>query len=139
MNLRTKVGEPSARQLLERWQQAQRVLEEMSEYVIKNRFYMGSWGWRTECGTVACLAGHCGMDPWFRQRGFIFKPRPLGTGRGPPVWGLVNAFPAQLPRQFFGDRGTENVLLQTSAWHEETLASVKREIAWLKWIGAKPR
>jgi hypothetical protein len=31
---------------------------------------MSQWGKLTDCGTVACAAGTCGLDPWFRARGF---------------------------------------------------------------------
>jgi hypothetical protein len=32
---------------------------------------MHTFGEQTDCGTIACAAGHCAMDPWFRKRGFI--------------------------------------------------------------------
>src|SRR5260370_6670727 len=57
-------------QYIERWEQALRVLESMTEHERRLHFDMTSWGKQTHCGTVACLAGHCSLDLWFRERGF---------------------------------------------------------------------
>jgi polyhydroxyalkanoate synthesis regulator phasin len=58
---------------LERWTQALRVLKELLRHVRTKHWNMSHWGIQTECGTVACAAGHCGMDPWFRKRGLKLK------------------------------------------------------------------
>jgi hypothetical protein len=34
---------------------------------------MSQWGYKNDCGTIACAAGHCSFDPWFRRRGFKGK------------------------------------------------------------------
>lgn len=52
---------------VESWEQALRVLQQMTPHERKNHFDMRSWGHRTDCGTVACLAGHCYLDPWFQK------------------------------------------------------------------------
>ena len=35
----------------------------------KKNWDMSIWGGKTECGTVACLAGHAAMAPWFKRQG----------------------------------------------------------------------
>jgi hypothetical protein len=59
----------SPEERIERWEQAVRVLEGLDEHTRTQHWDMGVWGRRTPCGTVACAAGHCGLDPWFRERG----------------------------------------------------------------------
>jgi hypothetical protein len=59
-----------ARQQIERWQNVERVLHKMPEHERQKHWDMATWGEKTACGTVACAAGHCGLDPWFRRRGF---------------------------------------------------------------------
>lgn len=56
--------------LIERWSNVERVLESMPEHERREHWNMATWGEKTDCGTVACAAGHCGLDPWFRRRGF---------------------------------------------------------------------
>lgn len=55
--------------LIERWEQTLRVLENLSEHERRHHFDMGTWASKTKCGTVACIAGHCAMDPWFNGQG----------------------------------------------------------------------
>lgn len=54
---------------IERWEHAYSVLKKMSPHDRREHWDMGNWGVLTECGTVACAAGQCGLDPWFRKRG----------------------------------------------------------------------
>lgn len=56
-------------QRIERWEQCLRVLESMPEHERLNHWNMARWGIKTECGTVACAAGHCALDPWFINQG----------------------------------------------------------------------
>jgi hypothetical protein len=56
--------------LLDRWLNVERVLDSMPQHERQKHWSMGTWGEKTDCGTVACAAGHCGLDPWFRRRGF---------------------------------------------------------------------
>lgn len=56
--------------LIERWQNVLRVLENLSPHERRNHWDMATFGMQTDCGTVACAAGHCSLDPWFRRRGF---------------------------------------------------------------------
>lgn len=57
-------------ELIERWRNVHRVLNAMPEHERQKHWDMSIWGKQTECGTVACAAGHCGLDAWFRERGF---------------------------------------------------------------------
>lgn len=61
---------------IERWENVLRVLRALTPHQRRKHWDMGSFGQRTDCGTVACAAGHCGLDPWFTRRGFkmIFRP-----------------------------------------------------------------
>lgn len=38
-----------------------------------SRFDMGRFASFTTCGTIACIAGHCAMDPWFNTQGFTLR------------------------------------------------------------------
>jgi hypothetical protein len=53
-----------------RWEQAIRVLESLKPHERRKHFDMSVWGKKTPCGTIACAAGYCGLDRWFRKNGF---------------------------------------------------------------------
>jgi hypothetical protein len=55
---------------IERWENVLRVLRAMTPHERRKHFKMDTWGDKTECGTIACAAGRCGLDPYFRKRGF---------------------------------------------------------------------
>lgn len=57
-------------QIIERWENVLRVLTSMTRHERNRHFEMIDWGRKTSCGTIACAAGHCSLDPWFRRRGF---------------------------------------------------------------------
>jgi hypothetical protein len=57
-------------QKLKRWENVLRVLRALTPHQRRKHWDMSTWGVKTECGTVACAAGHCGLDPWFRKQGF---------------------------------------------------------------------
>ena len=59
---------------LARWENARRVLRELTPHQRQKHWDMQVWGVEEDCGTIACAAGHCGMDPWFQRRGFTLKP-----------------------------------------------------------------
>lgn len=61
---------------IERWEQAKRVLKGLTPHERRQHFDMSVFGERTSCGTVACAAGHCGLDPWFNRRGLVMEFRP---------------------------------------------------------------
>lgn len=54
---------------IERFQQALRVMERLSA-TERDNFDIGVIARRTETGISACIAGHCGLDPWFQGQGF---------------------------------------------------------------------
>lgn len=66
----TKQSAHNANPLIERWVNVERVLDAMPEHERQHHWDMSTWGKKTTCGTVACAAGTCGLDPWFRERGF---------------------------------------------------------------------
>lgn len=77
-------------QRIERVENLLRVLRALTPHERKKHFDMGTWGAKTQCGTVACAAGWAGMDPWFKRRGFVMLP---------DTW---DCFPKMSPYQFFG-------------------------------------
>ena len=91
----------SQEEQIERWQQVTRVLQNLSQHEKRHHFDMGIWGRKTDCGTVACAAGHCGLDSWFRRRGFALYL----TGRN-----RTRRFD---PRGFFGEDGCFEIFLDT--------------------------
>ena len=62
------------REKIERWENVLRVLRGLSRHERKKHFSMANWGVKTACGTVACAAGFCGLDPWFKRRGLKLIP-----------------------------------------------------------------
>ncbi len=88
---------------IERWENVKRVLSGLDEHEREKHWSMAVWGTKNDCGTIACAAGHCGLDPWFRERGF-----------------KLDFFPnSDLPRignvdRFFGVRGTGRIFLNTN-------------------------
>lgn len=112
---------------IERWEQALRVLEGLSAHEREYHFNMGIWGKETPCGTVACLAGHCSLDPWFQSRGFTseFKVNVTDGIR-------YMSFPAARPEEFFGDRGEDDIFTGPYREYDEVVQAVKEHIAYLK-------
>lgn len=109
---------------IERWEQALRVLENMTEHERLHHFDMSFWAKRTACGTVACLAGHCSFDPWFRERGFIGE---IGDTLDSDI-----EFKGQQPAVFFGRRGYEAVFMAGGADYDDVVETVREQIEYLK-------
>lgn len=65
--------ECSQREKVARWLNVLRVLRALTPHQRRKHWNMAIFGEQTECGTVACAAGHCEADPWFRRRGFKGK------------------------------------------------------------------
>jgi hypothetical protein len=57
----------------ERLQQAKRVLLGLSEQQRAANFDINIYARRSDHGVIACIAGHCGLDPWFQERGFVTR------------------------------------------------------------------
>lgn len=56
---------------IERLQQAKRVLLTLSDQQRMANFNMDIFAKQSDQGVIACIAGHCGLDPWFQERGFV--------------------------------------------------------------------
>ena len=95
-------GDLSKAEKIERWKQAVRVLEGLSPHEKRRHFNMRVWGEKTDCGTVACAAGHCGLDTWFRRRGLSLD---AGAFDGGPKF---NA------EEFFGREGFWRIFMNVS-------------------------
>ena len=59
----------------ERLQQAKRVIEGLPEHQREKLFDIAVFAVESEWGTIACIAGHCGLDPWFQELGFFTDTR----------------------------------------------------------------
>jgi hypothetical protein len=46
-------------------------MQGLSERQRQQNFNVKVYAVRSDDGVVACIAGHCGLDPWFQGRGFI--------------------------------------------------------------------
>lgn len=95
-------------ELVERWNNVERVLSAMPEHERQHHWDMGTWGEVNDCGTIACAAGHCGLDPWFRDRGFTLNFRD-GDAHISSVEG------------FFGLVGSQRIFLDTKKRPVETV------------------
>jgi len=86
----------SPKERLKRWQQVQRVMEGLTRHERKHHFNIHHWIQYTDCGTVACIAGHCGLDPWFRKRGLItsmeMSKKVLSFFGAYGYWGIFSNF-----------------------------------------------
>jgi hypothetical protein len=99
--------------LIERWTNVERVLDAMPEHERQRHWNMGTWGEINDCGTIACAAGHCGLDPWFRERGFT-----LNFCGGQSEISNVESF--------FGLEGTSRIFHNTTQRSVETVANEVR-------------
>jgi hypothetical protein len=84
---------------IERLEQLIRVLRGLSPHERRKHWDMSSWGYKSDCGTVACAAGHAGMDPWFTRRGFRLFPAEYD--------GMAGALSIDV-EDFFGDPNDED-------------------------------
>lgn len=119
--------------IVERWENALRVLQQMTTHERRRHFNMGSWGQKTECGTIACLAGHCSIDPWFKHRGFTSAFEKITKNHPPQL-----CFTGQEPEIFFGHGGYNAIFLNCCATFTEVVRDVKKHIKWLK-CGGDPQ
>lgn len=96
-------GEITPEARVERWENVLRVLKAMPQHEREKHWDMGLWGDRNACGTVACAAGHCGLDPWFRARGFRLDFRKSLVIED--YW--IESLNGTQVIEFFGSDGTE--------------------------------
>jgi hypothetical protein len=97
-------------QQVERWENVLRVLRALTPHERREHWNMARWGVETDCGTVACAAGHCGLDTWFRRRGLILEPAAgvFGSFRGFKDGGGM-AGGAVATQAFFGHTGCRSI------------------------------
>lgn len=126
--------EVSREVLVERWENCLRVLQNLTPHQRRKHWRMSTWGMVTGCGTVACAAGHCALDPWFQRRGLKMKiivrhDEELGDS-------LHAELDDGLVPIFFGDRGTNNIFYDTT---HRSVGTVIREVkAHIKWLQEAP-
>lgn len=108
---------------IERYEQAYRVLQQLPPKARRELFDMSTWGEKTECGTVACAGGHCGMDPWFMKKGLVL----FGTDE-------TNITPNfdQKVKEFFGDSGFDDIFTGPSDTVAQVQAAIRRKIKALR-------
>ena len=89
-----------------RWENVLRVLRSLTPHERRKHWDMANWGIKTDCGTIACAAGHCALDPWFKRRGLYLKfKRSLYLADEGAEYAQI--YPD--PTVFFGSEGTENI------------------------------
>jgi hypothetical protein len=86
-------------QRIERWENVLRVLRALTPHERREHWSMGTFGYADKCGTVACAAGHCGMDAWFRRRNFRMDIRADGGSDISDVY------------DFFGQDGAHEIFM----------------------------
>lgn len=74
----------------ERLLQAKRVLQGLTDQERVEDFCIGVYALASDTGVRACIAGLCGFDPWFQERGFITTETDSGGQVSMP------------PEEFFG-------------------------------------
>lgn len=108
--------------LIERWSQCHRVLDAMTAQERQSNWDMSTWGRITECGTVHCAAGRCGLDPWFRDRGFKMDFDKHGEAEITDVC------------QFFGNEGSREIFMNSN---QRSVDRVIEEVnAYLSFLNA---
>lgn len=126
---------PTKRQLIARWTHLVRVLNGLSWHERRKHFDMGAWGYKNDCGTVACAAGHCGLDPWFQQRGLKLRfSKVREEDRGDVYHETTHIGRLSMGAEdFFGATGTNDILTNTTYRPVSTvIAEAKQHISWLK-------
>jgi len=96
-----------------------RVLEELTPTQRKHAFDMNTWGERSPsevrklpgCGTTACAAGWCGLDPTFRKNGFRMKLSDHTFSVG--------------PADYFGNRIWSNLFMMTDTHFPEVIKQAR--------------
>ena len=118
-------------QKIERWENVERVLKALTPAQRRREWDMANWGIQTECRTIACAAGHCGLDPWFRRRGFKLKPRKRREGNLMASAGGEGRFESSIyPEGFFGWNGAERIFYNAQP---RPVSAVIREVrAYIK-------
>ena len=118
----------SPKAYLERWEQALRLLLNMTPEVRTQQLDMRTGGYRAAGNTIGCLASHCSFHPWFRARGFtsdwVSSPEDRDSQE--------LRFTGLHPEDFFGRYGHNHVLFETSLQYDGLLVAVRHVIAYLR-------
>lgn len=96
--------EINTKQKIERWENVLRVLRALTPHERKAHWDMSQFSMQTSCGTIACAAGHCAFDPWFRRRGFAISLRRIDeeiSTNGRWIGSVV--------KEFFGEHGANTI------------------------------
>jgi len=95
---------------IERWDHVVMVLKKLTPHQRRKHWNMSTWGEKTACGTIACAAGHCGLNSWFRRRGFKLDFNHVkwidSLGLSQDYW---NESLSTDPSDFFGNQGTSRI------------------------------
>lgn len=119
--------------LIERWENCLRVLQGLTPHQRREHWNMGVFGDKTECGTIACAAGHCGLDPWFRRRGFKMDFYEDKDGWPVNTLQCVGDDSDVDTEEFFGTSGARNIFFDSSYRSVRTvIKEVKAHIQWLR-------
>lgn len=117
-------------QKIERWQNVVRVLESLDKHQRTKHFSMINWGDVTDCGTVACAAGWCGLDPWFHSQGFAMRLfRHLPPFRGYPK--IEIDYDLGDVEEFFGTEGSRIFFDSSARSVEKVLEEIREYLALL--------
>ena len=112
---------------VERWEQGLRVVLDIPPDERDERLNMAVWGYQTACGTVACFAGHCSLDDWFRKQGYTSDFEENPDSGVPELY-----FTGVLPKRFFGSVGHYDILMAKDLSYDELIDAVREHIAYLK-------
>jgi len=116
----------TAAQRVERYERLLKVMQGLTPHQRREHFDITTWGYRTECGTVACAAGHAGLNTWFRRHGFTMTcTRREGY-----------AFPGMQPSEFFGGEGM-NIIFTNGRLTTVPLV-IKRVKEFIKQLKERP-
>ncbi len=125
-----RFAELSPAKQIERWENVLRVLRALTPHERRRHWDMGVFGEQTDCGTVACAAGHCGLDTWFNRQGFRMT-------FGEDLWGSpetnLSSDGGALVEDFFGREGSREIFFDgTRRSVTQVIREVKGHIASLK-------
>lgn len=110
-----------------RWNNVIRVLEALPPHERRNHWDMSTWGHKTECGTVACAGGHCGVDPWFNKHGLKLTIDNNYLSGSSTFGDMVI--------RFFGDEGSDAIFGNSD---QRSVSQVIREVKiFIHYIKAK--
>jgi len=116
-------------ELIERWQNVERVLTNLPEHERRKHWRMSTWGRVTACGTIACAAGHCGMDKWFQSQGLTLQPAQDGEANAL----FSGRDPTDILPEFFGEDGVRWIFSDgTGRSVDEVVEEVREHIRWLQ-------